>query len=154
VVDAVDFARDDVADVLWGIDRIILGADGRPRTMAITPPAPPSVATPTYRLGPDVDGAFHPYRWRAAGDRPGFALVRIPGGAAAAPRADLPATLNGHALATGAQRLTRRPNLFRTADGGYHVIYLRSCTSVPGPGSSMPMSSSSPLGFDSVQEPS
>ncbi|MBK7074134.1 MAG: hypothetical protein IPH44_17700 [Myxococcales bacterium] len=146
VLAAVDFARDDVADVLWAIDRITLGADGRPRTVDIAPPTPASVAIATYRLGPDVDRAFHPYRWREGDGAPSFTLASVPG-ASAIVRADLPAQLNSHALATAAQRLIERPSLFRTADGGYHVVHLRSSVAVSPPPTPA-------LEFDKVQEPS
>jgi hypothetical protein len=143
-VEAVDFARDDVADVVWAIDRTALGADGRPRTIAPSP-APASVpAVASYRLGPTVDPTFRPYRQRIAADGAALTLVAIPG-APAAPRPDLPTRLRGHALPPRALRIAIQPALARSPDGTYHVVYRRMRADAPA-------SPTPALAFDVVEE--
>jgi hypothetical protein len=125
-VGAVEYGRDDTSNVVWAIDRIRLGADGRPRDVAIPPP-PPSAPRPAdapplaYRLGPAVPDPMHPYR---PGVRPeGVALVRatVPGQPPSADRDDLPAFLVPGALAGRGLRVARKHHLARSSDGAYHL---------------------------------
>jgi hypothetical protein len=141
-VEVIDFIRDDIADVVWAIDRTALGADGRPRTIVATPaPAPPPGS---YRVGPTVDPSCHPYRQRLASDGEILARVAIPG-APDRPRPDLPVRLRAHALPPRALRLATQPTVARAADGSYHVITRRVRTAAPA-------SPTPGLAFDVVED--
>ncbi len=144
VREVVDFMRDDVADVLWAVDRNLLGADARSRDVAPAPPAPgPAVTIATYRLGPAVDPAYHPYRARIDPDGFAFALGAIPG-APAAPRPDLPSRVRAHALPSRALRLETRHDLARSSDGAHHLVLVRNKDAIAAP----PAPS---LAFDTVE---
>jgi hypothetical protein len=131
--EVVDFARDDVSDVLWAVDRTILGGDALPRDIAPAPPAPmPPSSLERYQLGPDVDPAYHPYRPRIDQDGLVLALASIPDAPAAA-RPDLPSRVRGHALPSRALRLVTRLELARSPDGSRHVIEVHETAATAAP---------------------
>lgn len=136
---AVELGRDDTANVVWAIDRVRRGADGRPREVpapASAAPAPRSADAPAlaYRLGPAIADPFHPYRTIVRPD--GVALVRAiaPGQPASVDRADLPGVLVPGALAVSAVRVVSSAHVARSPDGGYHVhTELDARFATPGP---------------------
>jgi hypothetical protein len=125
-VGAVDFGRDDTSNVIWAIDRIRLGADGRPREVALPPPPareprPADAPRLAYRLGPPVPDPMHPYR---PGTRPdGVALIRatVPGQPTSVDREDLPGYLVPGALTGRAVRVASKRRLARSSVGDYHL---------------------------------
>lgn len=130
VLAAVDLLRDDVADVLWGIDRVVRGQDGEPR--AVSPSSPPSVDTSSlaYRLGRVLPSSDHPYRARIGST--GLELVRasVPG-SIDTDHPDLPATIAIHALPQRPMQLRLNVTLFRSADGRYHRIVRHDVVPIP-----------------------
>jgi hypothetical protein len=130
-VEAIDFVRDDTSDIVWAIDRIALGADGQPRTLApaAAPPATPSTL-PMYQLGPAIDPSYHPYRQRTTTTGAALALHAIPGTRSPV-RPDLPAQIRAHALSPRPLRVAAQPALLRAADGSYHVVYRRVRSDTP-----------------------
>lgn len=143
---AIDFVRDDVGEVLWAIERTRLEIDGHPRDISVAAPTahPPVVgAPPAYVLGPAVPEAYHPYRARTG--VAGLELVRatIPGRTTVPDRTDLPLRLSVTAAPLRPTRLRTLHTLARSADGGYHLVLRRLLE--PAPASSAPM-----LAFDQL----
>jgi hypothetical protein len=123
---AVELVRDDTSNVVWAIDRVRRGLDGRPRAVTLPPPpspAPRPADAPAlaYRLGPAVPDPFHPYRTVVRPE--GVALVRAiaPGQPATPHRPDLPEHLAPGALALAALRVVSADHVARAPDGAYHV---------------------------------
>jgi hypothetical protein len=132
---AIELARDDVHDVLWAIDRTLRGADGRPRSVELTPPTSPSPESPTYHLGVDVPSWRHPYRARVGAT--GLELVRatVPGALAAPARPDLPLRISVAAAPTSPAQVRTFYTLARTSDGGHHLVLRHALAPVaPSPG--------------------
>jgi len=123
-LEAIDLSRDDVDDVLWAIDRKLLGADGRPRDVPAPAPAeiPPLLA---YRAGPDVPDSRHPYRARTG--TAGLELVRaaIPGAPPLVARPDLPLRMSIAAAPATPAEIRTFFTLERTSDGAYHLVQRR-----------------------------
>src|SRR6202012_2687775 len=92
ITDAPDPPSDDVAAILWAIDRTVLGEDG----IARTPPAPttPPVTSGStqYQLGPALAPIYHPYRERIGPNGLELALSTVPS-APLLDRPDLPTTI-------------------------------------------------------------
>ena len=142
VLAAADLVRDDVADVLWAIDRTRTGADGEPRT-PITPPAIADTSTTlAYRLGPAVPATAHAFRARIGAAGLELARAIIPG-EPAVERPDLPTTIAIHALPQRPMQLRIVAMLVRSPDGGYHSIVRREV--VPAVAPAIPV-----LGFDQL----
>ena len=121
VLAAVDLVRDDVADVLWAIDRTLQGADGEPR-VPIVPASPDEAAeTLAYRLGPSVSPTAHAYRARIGPSGLGLVRAAVPN-EPAIERADLPSTIAIHALPQRPMQLRMVAMLVRSSDGRYHPI--------------------------------
>jgi hypothetical protein len=125
---AIDFVRDDVGDVLWAIERIALGADGRPRDVVLpeAPTATPSTdGPPAYILGSAIPVSHHPFRARQTAT--GLELVRatVPDREPEPSRADLPLRLSVASAPRRPARLRSLYTLARSADGGYHLVHRR-----------------------------
>lgn len=80
-------------NVLWAIDRTILGEDGVGRAPpSAAPLAPAAGSTLVYTLGPNISATCHPYRLHAGAMGLELALAAIPGQPLVA-RAELPTTI-------------------------------------------------------------
>lgn len=144
-VEAIELARDDVGDVLWAIDRTLRGADGRPRDVPIPAIAALAVASPTYRLGPDVPTSRHPYRARVGSSGLELARATVPGAPVLPARPDLPAVLSIAAAPSSPAQIRTFYTLARGSDGAYHLVLRRQLARVdPSPGFA--------LDFDQVLE--
>jgi len=144
IVDAIDFASDAVANVVWAIDRTILGEDGIGRAPpSAAPLAPAAGSTLVYTLGPDISATCHPYRLHTGAMGLELALAAIPGQPLVA-RAELPPTIAIGALPQRAARLQRRATLVRASDGSYHLVVRHDVIDIAPP--SLPA-----LAFDQVQ---
>jgi hypothetical protein len=127
-LDAIDFTRDEMANVVWGIERIQRGADGRPCEVVTAGPA--EIAQPAedhplvYRVGPTVPDGCHPYVARGAATGPELVRARVPG-ISRAERPDIPAELPIAAIDGRSRRLATAYSLFRSPDGSYHLALRR-----------------------------
>jgi hypothetical protein len=144
VLDAIALASDDVADVLWAIDRTILGEDG----VARTPLAPGASATvaptiPVYTLGPSLPATSHPYRMRTATAGPELALATAPDVALVA-RSELPSRIAIGALPSRPVELRVTALLVRATDGSYRRVVRRDVVDTTAP--ALPV-----LAFDQVR---
>ena len=132
VLAAADFVRDDVADVLWAIDRTLRGADGEPRTAVMSPSPGEDTSSLAYRLGSSVPSTAHAYRARIGTS--GLELTRaiIPG-EPTGERPDLPDTIAIHALPQRPMQLRMVAMLVRGPDGRYHSIVRREVVPAAAP---------------------
>lgn len=134
-LEAIDLSRDNIGDVLWAIDRTLLGADGRPRDIPVPTDVASEVAMPTYRVGPVVPAMRHPYRARVGTN--GLELVRatVPGAATIADRPDLPLHLSIAAAPVSPAQIRTFYTLARSSDGAYHLLERRAlAAAAPVPG--------------------
>jgi hypothetical protein len=130
---AVDFAADPVSRLVWGIERELLGADGRTREVTVPPPPDPLPGPPglAYRVGPAVPDPFHPYRLRFGASGPELVRAEIPGRAPAGGRPDLPGALAVGATPARPIRLCTVWALTRSPDGSYHLGARREAVAAP-----------------------
>jgi hypothetical protein len=142
--DAVDYATDEGAHLVWAIDRNALGADGIAREVAAPPveptppapaPAPDGAPRLVYRLGPVVPASFHPYRLRVGTSGPELARALVPG-RPVVDRPDLPDRLSIGVTPSRPIRVRSAAVLMRSADGAYHLHTSRAV--VPAPPSPAP----------------
>jgi hypothetical protein len=132
VLAAVDLVRDDIADVLWAIDRTRHGADGEPHTAIMPGPLEDASQTLAYRLGPAVPPTAHPYRARIGTSGLELARAIVPG-EPTVERPDLPATIAIHALPKRTMQLRMVAMLVRGPDGRYHSILRRDVVNAVAP---------------------
>jgi hypothetical protein len=142
ITDALDLASDDVADILWAIDRTILGEDGIARTPPTATTAPVTSGSTLYQLGPSVAPIYHPYRERTGANGLELALSTVPG-APPLDRPDLPTTIAIGALPTRPVQLQTAAVVMRASDGSYHRVFRHVIADVAA--SSLP-----PFDFDQV----
>ena len=147
----VELGRDDTSNVVWAIDRVRAGADGRSREVAVPPPISPPSRTAdapalAYRLGPVVPEPCHPYRPVMRPE--GIALVRAiaPGQPPTPDRIDLPDHLEPGAVGALVVRVALTDHVARSADGAYHVY------TVPTAARAATAGSAPVLAFDQLED--
>lgn len=137
IQEAIDFTRDETANVVWAIERVRRGADGLPREVvapsdSAASPRPDAGAPVTYRAGPTMPDGWHPYVTRDTDAGPELARARVPG-QATIPRPNLPTRLDVTSVSALARRSSTAFSLSRSADGSYHLLLMRSTHSIaPG----------------------
>ena len=133
VLDAIAFAGDDVADVLWAIDRTVLGEDGVPSSsFAPAPTAPATSARPVYTLGPKIPTTMHPYRMTTGTTGVKLVLSSIPG-VTLTTRRELPPQIGVGALPSRPVQLQLTAMLQRASDGSYRRTIRHDVVDVPAP---------------------
>jgi hypothetical protein len=167
-VEDVLFARDEQANLVWAVERIVEAPDGRgrdrndewlPRAAALDPPPPPSQAPLAYRLASPVPAHWIPFV--AVHDSAANRGVRLERAAMLRLDTDPPAPIAplGRVLEPETARyvvfeeeipregvrVRRVPALCRSLDGGTHVWTRRLSTTGRG-------EQSSGLRFDSARE--
>jgi hypothetical protein len=161
-VEAVEFRRDEMANLAWAIERRVESPWGRAvdRDSAIAPPSPPTPGVWDYTLMTTVPASWVPLvpvqrtgdLWPQIALRRGqIARTRGDDAAPTDPRsvllhADEPFLLEEEEVPHGGVRVTRRYQMARDADGGVHVWVGRRKTPASGP------MRRTPLRFDRLRE--
>jgi hypothetical protein len=161
-VEAVEFRRDEMANLAWAIERRVESAWGRAvdRDSAIAPPSPPMPGLWDYTLMTTVPASWVPLvpvqhtgdLWPQVVLRRGrIAHARSDEAAPTDPRSvllrdDEPFILEEEEVPHGGVRVTRRYQMARDSDGGVHVWVGRRKTPASGP------MRRTPLRFDRLRE--
>jgi hypothetical protein len=161
-VEAVEFRRDEMANLAWAIERRVESPWGRAvdRDSAIAPPSPPTPGVWDYTLMTTVPASWVPLvpvqrtgnLWPQIALRRGrIAHARGDETAPTDPRsvllhADEPFILEEEEVPHGGVRVTRRYQMARDSDGGVHVWVGRRKAPASGP------MRRTPLRFDRLRE--